>query len=400
METETASASPRQALPRFSDDDRWLWSQGRHFSIYNHLGAHVAEQDGVRGVAFAVWAPNAEYVSVFGTFNGWDKGAHPLRAQGNTGIWETFVPHLGPGAVYKYHIASRFGGYKVDKTDPVGFYTEVAPKTGSIVHEFQHEWHDQAWMASRERHQTLRAPMAIYEVHPGSFRRIPEEGNRSLWYRELADWLVPYLKWQGYTHVEFMPLMEHPFFGSWGYQGTGYFAPTSRYGSPEEFMGLVDRLHQEGIGVLLDWVPSHFPSDLHGLGFFDGTHLYEHADPRKGFHPDWNSLIFNYGRNEVRNFLISSACFWLDKYHIDGLRVDAVASMLYLDYSRKAGEWIPNEKGGRENLEAISLLRQMNEETHRRFPGTQMIAEESTSWLSSTVGSEAWNSRDLKSRPH
>lgn len=373
-------AIPADTLSLFSDDDRWLWSQGRHFEIYNHLGAHRRTRQGRRGVQFGVWAPNAEYVSVIGSFNDWDKGRHPMRCERSTGIWETFVPDLEPGAAYKYHVASQQRGYCVDKADPVGFYHQVSPTTGSIVHELHYDWQDRAWMAARGDRPALRTPLSIYEVHLGSFRRVPEEGNRSLWYRELADWLVPYVKWQGFTHVEFLPITEHPFFGSWGYQTTGYFAPTSRYGPPEDFMALIDRLHQAGIGVILDWVPSHFPSDEHGLAFFDGTHLYEHADPRKGFHPDWNSLIFNYGRNEVRNFLISSALFWLDRYHVDGLRVDAVASMLYLDYSRRPSEWVPNEHGGRENLEAIALLRQLNEEAFRRFPGIHMMAEESTSW--------------------
>ncbi|GIX47333.1 MAG: hypothetical protein KatS3mg131_1544 [Candidatus Tectimicrobiota bacterium] len=324
-----------------SADDLYLFNEGSHFRLYEKLGAHPLSVGGTAGTYFAVWAPNAEQVSVIGDFNGWDKKAHPLFPRESSGIWEGFLPGVGPGAVYKYHIVSRYQGYRVDKADPLGFYHETPPRTASVVWDLDYSWGDQEWMASRGARHTLSAPMAIYEVHLGSWRRVPEAGNRPLTYREMASWLPEYVQRLGFTHVEFLPVMEHPFYGSWGYQTTGYFAPTSRYGTPQDFMYLVDTLHQHGIGVILDWVPSHFPNDEHGLGFFDGTHLYEHADPRKGIHPDWNSFIFNYGRNEVCSFLISSALFWLDKYHVDGLRVDAVASMLYLDYSRREGRVDP-----------------------------------------------------------
>jgi 1,4-alpha-glucan branching enzyme len=327
-----------------------------------------------------VWAPDAEQVSIIGEFNGWDKTSHPLRAKGQSGIWERFFPEVSAGTIYKYHIVSRYGGYRVDKADPFAFYSEVPPKTGSVVWDLHYEWGDQDWMAVRGQHNTLEAPIAIYEMHLGSWRRVPEEENRPLTYREMAHYLAEYVQKMGFTHVEFLPIMEHPFYGSWGYEVTGYFAPTSRYGTPQDLMYLIDYLHQHGIGVILDWVPAHFPKDEHGLGYFDGTHLFEHEDPRQGIHPDWDSFIFNYGRNEVRSFLISNALFWLDKYHIDGLRIDAVASMLYLDYSRKEGEWIPNEYGGRENLQAISFLRRFNEEVYKHYPDVQTIAEESTAW--------------------
>jgi 1,4-alpha-glucan branching enzyme len=363
-----------------TDDDLYLFNEGSHFKLYQKLGAHPGELEGRTGVYFAVWAPDAERVSVLGAFNGWTPGAHPLSVKGDSGIWTGFIPELDPGTVYKYKIESRYGGYKVEKADPFAFHTEVPPKTASVVWDLTYEWGDADWMSARAETNALEAPMSIYEMHIGSWRRVPEEGNRSLSYRELAAELVPYLTQLGYTHVEFMPVMEHPFSGSWGYQVTGYFAPTSRFGTPQDFMYLVDQLHRAGIGVILDWVPSHFPSDEHGLAYFDGTHLYEHADARKGFHPDWQSYIFNYGRNEVRSFLISSAQFWADVYHADGLRVDAVASMLYLDYSRKVGEWIPNQYGGNENLEAIDMLRRMNEVVYQGHPGVQTIAEESTAW--------------------
>ncbi len=305
----------------------------------------------------------------------------PLRSrQGQGGVWHGFAAGVSAGEKYKYHVESNFGGYQADKADPFGFLHEIPPQTASIVWDLAYQWADESWMSKRRAANSLDAPMAIYEVHLGSWRRVAEEGNRSLSYRELANQLIPYVKEMGFTHVEFMPIMEHPFFGSWGYQITGFFAPTSRYGTPQDFMYLVDRFHQNGIGVILDWVPSHFPQDEHGLGFFDGVHEYEPADPRRGVHPDWNSFIFDYGRNEVRSFLLSSAMFWLDRYHVDGLRVDAVASMLYLDYSRKPGEWIPNQYGGRENLEAIGFLRRMNEDVYREHPDTQTIAEESTAW--------------------
>lgn len=365
----------------FTDDDIHLLKEGNHFRLYEKLGAHPMTVDGVAGSCFAVWAPNARKVSVIGDFNGWKNRSDPLRVRkDSSGIWEGFIPGVRSGALYKYHIISRHGHYEVDKGDPYALRWETPPQKASIVWELQYTWGDQEWMAGRARANHLDAPIAIYEVHLGSWRRVPEAGDRFLTYRELAHALVPYLVEMGFTHVELMPTTEHPFYGSWGYQTIGYFAPTSRYGTPEDFMYLIDTLHQQGIGIILDWVPAHFPSDEHGLVYFDGTHLYEHADPRLGFHPDWNSYIFNYGRNEVKSFLISSACFWLEKYHIDGLRVDAVASMLYLDYGRKEGEWIPNAYGGRENLGAISMLKRLNETLYRHFPDTQTFAEESTAW--------------------
>ncbi|MBI2862125.1 MAG: 1,4-alpha-glucan branching enzyme, partial [Chloroflexi bacterium] len=326
-------------------DDLYLFNEGSHYRLYEKFGAHPVIVGGVKGTYFAVWAPDAERVFVSGDFNNWDKASHPLRPRDWSGIWEGFIPSVAKGALYKYHIVSRHNGYQVDKVDPLALYNEVSPKTASVVWDIDYAWQDQDWMAKRGSYNALAAPIAIYELHLGSWRRVPEEGNRSLTYRELAPKLTEYVKRMGFTHVQFLPIMEHPFFGSWGYQTTGYFAPTSRYGTPQDFMYLVDYLHQHDIGVILDWVPSHFPADEHGLGYFDGSHLYEHAYPQKGLHPDWDSLIFNYGRHEVRSFLLSSALFWLDKYHADGLRVDAVASMLYLDYSRKEGEWIPNEYG-------------------------------------------------------
>lgn len=363
-----------------SEQDIYLFNEGSHLTLPDHLGAHITERDGWPGTAFSVWAPNAEYVSVVGDFNGWDQQAAPLKAQENSGIWSGFVKEVGQGERYKYHIRSRHNDYRVNKADPVAFHAETPPATASIVWPLDYDWGDDDWMASRADRNAPDAPHSIYEMHLGSWMRIPEEDNRSLSYREVAPKLADYMVEMGFTHVELLPIMEHPFYGSWGYQTTGYFAPTSRYGTPQDFMYFVDHLHQRGIGVILDWVPSHFPSDEHGLAYFDGTHLFEHSDPRQGYHPDWNSYIFNYGRNEVRSFLLSSALFWLDKYHIDGLRVDAVASMLYLDYSRKEGEWIPNEYGGRENLEAIDFLRRLNTEVYGRFPDVQTMAEESTAW--------------------
>jgi 1,4-alpha-glucan branching enzyme len=361
-------------------DDLYLFNEGSFFHLYEKLGAHPMTIDGTAGTYFAVWVPAAQQVAVIGTFNDWDKTTHPLRPKEQSGIWEGFIPGIGQGTTYKYHIVLPHGDYRVDKADPVGFMHEAPPRTASVVWSLDYTWGDQQWMAERSRHNALDAPMAIYEVHLGSWRRVSEEDNRPLTYRELASSLAEYVQQMGFTHVEFLPVMEHPFYGSWGYQTTGYFAPTSRYGTPQDFMYLIDCLHQHDIGVIIDWVPSHFPTDEHGLGYFDGTHLYEHADPRQGFHPDWNSFIFNYGRHEVRSFLLSNALFWLDKYHVDGLRVDAVASMLYLDYSRQANEWIPNVYGGRENLEAIAFLRRLNEEIYTRFPDVQTIAEESTDW--------------------
>jgi 1,4-alpha-glucan branching enzyme len=363
-----------------SDQDLFLFNEGSHFRLYEKLGAHRMKQDGAEGTYFAVWAPAAKKVFVMGTFNGWQKETHPLRPKGSSGIWEGFFPGVDKGSLYKYHIVGRGIGYRVDKSDPFSFFNEIPPKTASIVWDLDYEWGDRPWMEGRRQHNGLDKPMSIYEVHAGSWRRVPEEGNRSLSYRELAVELARYVEETGFTHVEFLPIMDHPFFGSWGYQVTGYFAPSGNYGTPQDFMFLVDTLHRHGIGVILDWVPSHFPTDQHGLGYFDGTHLYEHSDPRQGVHQEWGSYVFNYGRHEVRSFLISNALFWLEKYHADGLRVDAVASMLYLDYARKDGEWIPNQYGGRENLGAIEFLRRFNEEVYKTFPDVQTIAEESTSF--------------------
>jgi 1,4-alpha-glucan branching enzyme len=372
--------SMRHDISMLSDDDLFLFNEGSHYRLYEKLGAHPMTVDEVDGTYFAVWAPNARQVSVIGEFNNWDKSSHKLYPKGQSGIWEGFIPGVTKGELYKYYLVSHQRGYRVEKADPFAFHTEIPPKTASVAWELDYSWKDQAWMNKRHAHNALDAPISIYEVHVGSWQRVTEEGNRYLSYRELAPRLAEYIKHLGFTHVEFLPIMEHPFYGSWGYQFTGYFAPTSRYGTPQDFMYLVDYLHQHDIGVILDWVPSHFPNDEHGLGYFDGTHLYEHGDPRQGIHPEWNSFIFNYGRDEVRSFLLSSALFWLDKYHVDGLRVDAVASMLYLDYGRKAGEWIPNKYGGRENLEATAFLRRFNEMVYQESPGVQTIAEESTSW--------------------
>ena len=364
-----------------TDHDVYLFKEGSHFTLYQKLGSHVVSVNGEDGVFFAVWAPNAEGVSVVGDFNQWDNRLHPLKVrEDSSGIWEGFIKGLGNGTVYKYHIRSRGSGYEVDKGDPFASKWEMPPKTASIVWDLGYEWSDEEWKRDRFKVNSLDSPFSIYEVHLGSWRRSPEEGDRFLTYREMAVHLVDYVKSMGFTHVELMPIMEHPFYGSWGYQTVGYFAPTARHGSPQDFMYLIDQLHRNSIGVILDWVPSHFPSDEHGLAYFDGTHLFEHADPQKGFHPEWKSHIFNHGRNEVRAFLISSAMFWLDKYHADGLRVDAVASMLYLDYARKEGEWIPTIHGGKENLEAISFIRRFNEIVYEKFPDTATIAEESTSW--------------------
>jgi 1,4-alpha-glucan branching enzyme len=371
----------RADISLFSDYDIHLFREGTHYALYEKLGAHPLVQGRQSGTYFAVWAPNAREVSVIGDFNAWDDGAHPLAVRSDgSGIWEGFVPGVERGALYKYRVVSSTRDYRVDKGDPFGQRWEVPPGTASVVWDATHTWNDQGWMDSRREKNSLEAPLAVYEMHLGSWRRVPEENNRPLTYREMAPRLVAYLKECGFTHVEFLPVMEHPFTGSWGYQIAGYFAPTGRYGSPEDFMFLIDSLHQNGIGVILDWVPSHFVSDEHGLVYFDGTHLYEHADPKKGYHPDWNSYIFNYGRNEVRSFLISNALFWLDRYHADGLRVDAVASMLYLDYSRREGEWIPNKYGGNENIEAIDFLKRLNEMVYERYPDVQTFAEESTSW--------------------
>ena len=364
-----------------SDQDIYLFNEGSHNRLWEKLGSHLVERDGVAGTSFAVWAPNAQHVSVIGEFNRWDPRANRLEARGASGIWEGFIPHVGKGSVYKYHIVSRQNDYRVDKADPFAVHHEISPKTASIVWDLNYDWNDEDWMRHRKARNSIEAPISIYEVHVGSWRRaLDDHGAPPMSYREVAEPLADYVRKMNFTHVEFMPVMEHPFYGSWGYQVTGFFAPTSRYGTPQDFKYLVDVLHQSGIGVILDWVPSHFPSDEHGLSYFDGTHLFEHADPRKGFHPDWNSLIFNYGRNEVRSFLLSSAIYWLTEYHADALRFDAVASMLYLDYSRKHGEWIPNEFGGRENIEAISFLRRLNEDVYKSEPDAQSIAEESTAW--------------------
>jgi 1,4-alpha-glucan branching enzyme len=370
----------RHDVSLLSDDDLFLFNEGSHFALWEKLGAHPATVESGSGTCFAVWAPDAECVSVAGDFNVWNKDSHPLASRGQSGIWEGFIPGIGKGALYKYHVRSRFHGYRVDKADPLGFLHETPPKTGSVVWDLEYEWGDAEWMKGRGAGNRLDAPMSIYEMHLGSWMRVPGDGNRWLSYRELGPRLAEYVVRMGFTHIEFMPVMEHPFYGSWGYQITGFFAPTSRYGTPQDFMSLIDTLHQAGIGVILDWVPSHFPSDEHGPAYFDGTHLYEHADPRQGYQPDWGSYIFNYGRSEVRSFLTSNALFWLGPYHADGLRVDAVASMLYLDYSRKEGEWIPNRYGGRENLDAISFLRRTNDEVYRCHPDVQTTAEESTAW--------------------
>jgi 1,4-alpha-glucan branching enzyme len=379
--TQEAKNSVWYHVTLLTDDDLFLFNQGSHFRLYEKLGAHPRQHQGQEGTYFAVWAPDAERVSVVGDFNGWDPAVHPLGSRGQSGIWEGFIPGVRKGAAYKYHIQSRFNGYRVDKADPFALFNEVPPKTASIVWDLGYPWGDGDWMEKRGgTNNAHTAPWSIYEVHLGSWMRVPEEEERPLTYRELAPRLAEHVRNMGFTHVQFLPVMEHPFYGSWGYQVTGFFAPTSRYGTPQDFMFLIDYLHRADIGVILDWVPSHFPTDEHGLGYFDGTHLYEHGDPRQGFHPDWNSFIFNYGRNEVRSFLLSSALFWLHHFHADGLRVDAVASMLYLDYSREEGEWVPNEYGGRENLAAISFLRRFNEEVYKNYPDVQTIAEESTAW--------------------
>ncbi len=364
-----------------TEHDIYLFKEASHFQLYHKLGSHIGTHEGLEGTFFAVWAPNAEYVSVIGDFNGWNKETHPLRMrEDESGIWEGFIPGIEKGTIYKYNIHSRYQGYQSERADPYAMLYETPPKTGSVVWNYEYTWNDQDWMRSRAGKNSLQHACSIYEVHLGSWMRVIEEDGRSLTYREIAGALADYVKDMGFTHVELLPVMEHPFFGSWGYQVTGYFAPTARYGTPEDFMFLVDHLHQNGIGVILDWVPSHFPGDGHALAYFDGTHLYEHEDPRKGFHPDWKSYIFNYDRNEIRSFLISSALCWLDLYHIDGLRVDAVASMLYLDYSRKEGEWIPNYYGGNENIGAISFLKRFNEVVYEKYPDVQTIAEESTAW--------------------
>ncbi|MCK5083249.1 MAG: 1,4-alpha-glucan branching protein GlgB, partial [Candidatus Omnitrophica bacterium] len=361
----------------FSDEDIALFQEGVHDRIYEKLGSHILKRDGVDGTYFAVWAPSAENVSVIGEFNQWNREAHALHPrQDSSGIWEGFVAGIGNGNLYKYFIRSKYNGYEEDKADPYAFYCECPPQTASVVYDSQYTWNDEAWFEERRNADYKKQPMSVYEIHLGSWKRNDHGPEGFLTYREMAEQLVPYVKEMGYTHVEFMPLTEHPFYGSWGYQALSYFAPTARYGTPEDLMYLIDCFHQNGIGVFMDWVAAHFPSDGHGLAYFDGTQLYEHGE----LHPDWNSCIFNFGRNEVSSFLISSALYWIEKFHIDGLRVDAVASMLYLDYSRKDGQWQPNIHGGNENLEAITFIRRLNETIKSRYPDVQMAAEESTSW--------------------
>ena len=367
--------------PLLSEYDLHLSAEGTHYQQYEKLGAHLNQVNGIGGAHFAVWAPNAERVSLVGDFNSWDGRVNPMRSRGGTGIWEIFIPGIDQGTIYKYEILSRVAAHLGLKTDPYGFAAEMRPKTASVIWDLdRYEWKDSEWISQRASRDWLHSPMSIYELHAGSWRRHADEDHRWYTYHELADELIPYVKNLGYTHIELMPVMEHPFDGSWGYQTVGYFAVTSRFGTPDDFMYFVDRCHQANLGVILDWTPAHFPRDAHGLAYFDGTHLYEHEDPRQGAHPDWGTLVFNYSRTEVQNFLISNALFWIGKYHIDGLRVDAVASMLYLDYSRKAGEWVPNAFGGRENLDAINLIKRLNEVLHSQHPGALMIAEESTSW--------------------
>jgi len=377
---ETTTLARVEPYSRFTDFDVSLFQSGKHYKLYEKFGSHVVEHKGVIGTYFAVWAPNAQYVAVTGNFNYWDRGTHKINPRwDSSGIWEGFIPHIGVGEVYKYFIKSSTGE-ELEKSDPFALRWELPPSTASIVVDTFYEWKDQDWMATRYQHNALDKPYSVYEMHVGSWARNPESPDEFLSYRQLAEKLVPYITEMGFTHVEFMPIMEHPYYPSWGYQISGFFAASSRYGTPQDLMFLVEELHKAGIGVILDWVPSHFPGDSHALYNFDGTHLYEHEDMRKGFHPDWKSYIFNYGRNEVRAFLISNALFWLDRYHVDGLRVDAVASMLYLDYSRKHGEWEPNIYGGNENLEAVSFLKEFNQAVYGHFPDTQTIAEESTSF--------------------
>ncbi len=378
--TTRAGAGAGSTEPWLGEQDLHLFHEGTHLRAYRKLGAHLAEHDGAAGAWFSLWAPNAASVSVIGDWNGWEKGRNLLEPVGSSGLWQGFVAGVSSGSRYKFHVASRLHGYSVDKADPFGAWHELPPRTGSVVWDLDYEWGDRDWMMGRGVRNSLSAPMSIYEVHLGSWRRSPDDPQRFLGYRDLAPMLADHCEDLGFTHVELLPVMEHPYYPSWGYQCTGFFAPTSRFGTPQDFMWFVDTLHRRGIGVILDWAPAHFPADEHGLVYFDGTHLFEHADRRQGRHPDWGSEIFNYGRHEVRSFLLSSAMCWLDRYHVDGLRVDAVASMLYLDYSRKAGEWIANVYGGRENLDAISFLKRLNEEVYREYPDVQTFAEESTSW--------------------
>ncbi|HEX2093088.1 MAG TPA: 1,4-alpha-glucan branching protein GlgB, partial [Longimicrobiaceae bacterium] len=377
---EREVADPYAFGSTVGDFDLYLLGQGTHYRLWDLLGAHVCEMDGVAGTRFAVWAPNARRVSVVGDFNGWDGRRHVMRAHPGVGVWEIFLPGLEPGTVYKYEIRGPSGELFL-KADPMAFAAELRPATGSVVFDLKrYRWDDGEWMRERAERNPCGGPMTIYEVHLGSWRRSPDEPDRPLGYREIAPQLADYVLEMGFTHVELLPVMEHPYDPSWGYQVTGYYAPTSRYGTPDDFRYFVDHLHQRGIGVILDWVPAHFPRDAHALRRFDGTALYEHADPRQGEHPDWGTMVFNFGRNEVRNFLVANALYWLEEFHVDGLRVDAVASMLYLDYSRSPGEWVPNRHGGRENLEAIDFLHQLNTVVRERIPGALMIAEESTAW--------------------
>ncbi len=377
---EEKPAGIRYDVSLLTDEDLRLFKEGSHYRLYEKMGAHPLTVDGTAGTYFAVWAPNAREVFVIGDFNNWDRTRHRLQQHGKSGIHQGFISGVSSGSSYKYHISSRYHNYTVDKADPFAFFSEMSPRIASIVMDLDYTWGDGEWMKERREKNALDAPMSVYELHLGSWRRVSEEGNRYLTYRELAPKLADYIIKTGFTHVELLPVMEHPFYGSWGYQTTGYFAPTSRYGTPQDLMYLIDCLHQHNIGVILDWVPSHFPADEYALNFFDGTHLYEHKDPRQGIHPEWKSNIFNYGRNEVKSFLNSSALFWLDKYHADGIRVDAVASMLYLDYGRKEGKWVPNKYGGRENLDAIVFLKQLNDIIYSEYPDVQTIAEESNAW--------------------
>jgi 1,4-alpha-glucan branching enzyme len=378
---DTENLKPVEPLSLFTDFDIQLYQGGQHYRLYDKMGAHLKDYEGVGGVYFAVWAPDAAFVSVIGDFNGWNNSSHPLQPRWDlSGVWEGFIPHLAKGSLYKYFIRGN-GGEKLEKGDPYANFWEVRPRTASIVWDLEHEWKDEAWMKTRHKHNSLDEPFSVYELHLGSWQKPDAQDEERFYsYPEITERLVPYVREMGFTHVELMPVMEHPFDGSWGYQQTGYFAPTSRYGTPQQFMDMVEAFHRENIGVILDWVPSHFPYDAHGLYRFDGSNVYEYGDMRKGFQPDWNSYIFNYGRNEVRAFLISNALFWLDKYHIDGLRVDAVASVIYLDFSRKEGGWEPNRYGGRENLEAIEFIQQLNKAIYHAYPDVQTIAEESTSY--------------------
>ena len=375
----TESVDPSNVEYWLTDFDRYLFGSGNHWKLYEKLGAHPRKVQDQQGVNFALWAPNAQSVQVVGDFNHWDGRGHTMRKQIPSGVWELFVPNVQTGMNYKYRVRS-LDGRVVDKADPLAFYSEVPPRTASIVHALSYQWNDASWLEDRAQNQILRKPISIYEVHLGSWRKCPSTNHGWLNYRELAHQLVEYCQQMGFTHLELLPISEHPFSGSWGYQTTGYFSATSRYGTPEDFMYFVDHCHQNSIGVIIDWVPAHFPKDALGLYRFDGSALYEHEDPRQGEHPDWGTMVFNYGRHEVRNFLISNALFWFDRFHIDGLRVDAVASMLYLDYSRNPGDWIPNEFGGRENLDAVHFLREFNRQVHADFPGVLTIAEESTAW--------------------